>query len=164
MSRGKAFESELKKSLEAAGCLAHRIKDSVIWNGRVMVGQETPADLYCFSNVSGTLSVSLIECKAVNGKSIPFDRVEQHQLDSLLAFESYDENCHGFVAVNFYDKENVRKFNVAYMINIRVWQEYAEHSDRKSLPLSSCVSDSRIIECPRAAKSMFDMSAWVKFI
>lgn len=161
MSRGKAFESELKKSLEKAGCLAHRIKDSVIWNGKAMVGQETPADLYCFSNVSGRLSASLIECKAVNGKSIPFDRVKQHQLESLVAFESYDANCHGFVAINFYDKDNVRKFNVAYMVNVSTWREYERGSDRKSLPLSDCESDPRIIECPRASGSMFDMSEWV---
>lgn len=164
MSRGKAFESELKKSLEKAGCLAHRIKDSVIWNGKVMVGQETPADLYCFSNVSGKLSVNLIECKAVSGKSIPFDRVKQHQLNSLLEFEAYDEDCHGFIAVDFYDKENVRKFNVCYMIGIDVWQEYIGHSDRKSLPVAACDSDPRIIECPRVSGGVFDMSEWVSVL
>lgn len=158
MSRGKTFESELKKSLESAGCLAHRIKDSVIWNGKAMVGQETPADLYFFSNVSGRFSASLVECKAESGKSISFDRVKQHQRDSLLAFDEYDRDCHGFVAINFYDKDNPRSFNVCYFVPIKTWVGLGESLDRKSLPISECENCFQIIKCPRTAGSKFDVS------
>ena len=102
----------------------------------------------------------MIEAKAVSGKSLPFSRLETHQKEALVGFDAFHDNAHGWVAANFYDSTNIRKFNWCYMIPIDVWNEYETSGERKSLSLKQCQEDERIIECPRAPGSMYDMSNW----
>jgi penicillin-binding protein-related factor A (putative recombinase) len=157
-NRGKTFEQELRRSMTAVGLLVHRISDAVSWNGCQMVGAPTPGDFYAFGNSDG-LSASLVEAKAVNGKSLPFNRLEQHQFESLMLFDSFEEKTHGYVAINFYDADDIRHFNKCFMVPIGLWADEMS-GDRKSLPMSRCEEDDEVMECPRVAGSMYDMAGW----
>lgn len=160
-SRGKVFEQELRLSMEAAGLLVHRICDAVNWDGHRMVGAPTPGDFYAFGTAGGTrLSASLVEAKAVNGPSLPFARLEGHQRESLEGFEALHPDAHGWVAVNFYDADDIRHHNRCFMIPIQTWDAMLVADERKSVPLSACEADATITECPRAAASTYDMSEW----
>ena len=160
-SRGKKFEQELRLSMEAAGLMVHRISNAVSWDGHRMVGAPTPGDFYAFGTDSkGSLTVSLIEAKAVNGNSLPFSRLEKHQLDSLNEFDSLSDDVHGWVAVNFYDAEDIRHHNRCFMIPVSAWNGMMRSGERRSVPISACESDDSTVECPRAAASTYDMREW----
>lgn len=160
--RGKVFEGELKRSMENAGVYVERIPDKVFWNGHRMAGEQTPADFVMFAPVGDRVHGLMVEAKAVGGKSIPFDRLQPHQAAALDAFGSHHRDMHGYVAVNYYDKANVKRFNELYMVPFEVWRGYEEAGERKSLALSQCEDDPRIVMCPRAKGSVYDMSPFVE--
>ena len=77
-------------------------------------------------------------------------------------FESFHDDAKGYIAVNFYDADNLRNRNRCFMVPIRVWDEYVGKGDRKSLPMDSCVDDERIIECRRVKGSIYDVYGWLE--
>lgn len=158
-NRGKVFETELRFSLEHVGMLVERIPDAVYWTGNRIASRQTPSDFHAYKSATN-LECFMIEAKAVSGKSLPFNRLEEHQGKALRDFDNFHKNAHGYIAVNFYDGHNIRKFNRCFMIPIDVWDEYESSNERKSLPLKSCEDDQRIIECPRAPGSIYDMGVW----
>lgn len=159
-SPGKRFERELKASMELAGFMVERIPDGVYWDGRRMASNRTPADFHAWIAGSSLKSL-MIEAKASGSGRFEFSRLESHQMESLAKFESIHKDALGYVALNFYDPANLRVMNRCYMVPINVWVEYAQSSERKSLPLSACEEDGRIIFCPRMKGSMYDMSGFV---
>lgn len=157
--RGKAFERELKESMEAAGLMVERIPDNTYWNGARMVSKQTPADFHAYKS-SESLVCLMVEAKATSTKRIDFARLEPHQEEALAGFERFHRDAHGFVAVNFYDNVSIRRLNRCFMVPIGVWEEYKGLCGRKSLSLAQCEEDPLIEECPRAAGSVYDMSSW----
>lgn len=160
-NRGKSFEKELKESVGLAGGYVSRIPDKVYWNGHRMASEQTPSDFLMYVP-KDRLHGLMVEAKAVGGKSLPFDRLQPHQLAALEEFDSFHEDMHGYVAVDFYDRANVRKFNECYMVPVAVWSEYAASGERKSLSLQQCSDDPRISKCRRAKGSVYDMSEFVE--
>lgn len=152
MSRGKAFEADFKRSLDARGAYVHRINDAVSWNGRKMVGAKTPADfIVWWPNAEHTESV-MAECKAINGKSLPFDRLQPHQLEALKVFDGFAQDTHGVVAINFYDSSN-RSFNHCFVVPVDIWvQLQNEEGHNKSISYKECVHNEAIVELPRAPR------------
>ena len=145
--------------MEQEGLLVERIPDAVYWTGKRIASRQTPSDFHAYKAATN-LECFMIEAKAVSGKSLPFARLEPHQKKALEDFDKFHANAHGWVAVNFYDGSNIRKFNRCYMIPIDVWNEYEDSGERKSLPIQACDDDERIVECPRAPGSMYFMSNW----
>lgn len=158
-NRGKAFENELRVSMETAGLYVERIPDALFWTGERIASRQTPSDFHAYKAATN-LECFMIEAKAVSGKSLPFNRLEPHQREALISFNNFHANAHGYVAANFYDGNNLRNYNKCYMIPIDVWAEYEGGSERKSLPVKACEDDPRIIECPRAPGSIYDMNNW----
>lgn len=158
---GKVFEKSFQKSVESQGHKAFRITDAMYSLGNGAVGaQPSLADFWVFLLGDGFVSVVLAECKAVSGKSLPFNRLAEHQFNALLDVEGMHETSHGVIPVNFYDKDDVRKCNRLFVVPVDVWKEYVESGSRKSLPISACEDDVRIIECKRVG-SIWDVSPWV---
>lgn len=150
MSRGKNFEADFKRSLEDRGAYVHRINDAVSWNGRKMVGAKTPADFIVWWPRKGSTDSIMVECKAVSGTRIPFDRVQSHQAEALTAFDGYASDTHGVVAVNFYDPSN-RSFNHCFIIPIGAWMHLKDADGHaKSLSYKECVHSKDIFELPKA--------------
>lgn len=158
-NRGKDFEKEFRGSLEAVDMLVERIPDKIYWTGHRIASEESIADFFAFKHGEKVVPL-LIECKATSTRRIDFSALKDHQKDALVGFNEFHADSKGYVAVNFYDKVSIRRFNVCYMIPIDVWVEYLENSDRKSIPISACEDDERIIECPRCKGSIYNMAKW----
>ena len=162
---GKVFEADVRKSLSVFDNVhVDRIHDSVTWGGHGMIGSPTPGDFWIFKRNGEQLPIVLLEAKATSTRRLDFSRVEDHQRDSLAEMDSFHRRSSGWIAVNFYDPNDIRHMNRCFMIPIVVWDEYAAKGDRKSIALSSCEEDKRIIECPRVKGSIFNMSAWLKVV
>lgn len=161
---GKRFEQWLKDSMESVGMYVMRIPDKVIWTGRQMVGEETPADFsaYYAESHDGEIHCLLVEAKACSQHRIPFDRLKPHQVDALRKFDDMHENMHGIVALNFYDSANIRRLNVCFFVPIGVWLEYRDKPGAmKSLSHEECSGDERITLCQRSG-ALFDMSRLIR--
>ena len=100
MNPGKRFEQKFMDSFEPHAYVL-RIPDNVYMCGNRLMGNESEAD---FLVVTGT-DAYLIECKATCGESLQFRSVKEHQEVSLVEFDDIGERSHGFLAVEFYDKE-----------------------------------------------------------
>jgi hypothetical protein len=160
---GKTFEGQFRKSMEEYAWVL-RIPDAVfLMAGGGTASAKTPADFVVVVPKSDVIHFMLVECKAIGGISIPFDRLDEHQNGYLTKVEGIHPHCHGLVAINFYG-EDVRLVNRLFMVPIEVWNEYATRGDRKSLPVSSCELDPRIIECPRVKGSIWEVSQYIAYM
>lgn len=158
--RGKAFEVELRKSMEAAGLYVHRISDSMGFNGYRVVSTPTPGDFFSFKG-GDTLSCALVEAKATSTGRLDFSRIEQHQKDSLVEFDALSARSSGWVAINFYDKDNIRSLNRCFMVPIsEVVRLEAADGGPRSISLGTCELLEQAIECERVKGSMYDMGRW----
>lgn len=155
---GKVFERELLASFERSGFRAHRITDKTFWAGNRMLSSESEADFWVFG-ASESLSAALVEAKAVCSRSLPLERLQEHQRAALLDFERFHERAHGFVAVNFYDKDDKRSFNVAFLVPIDTWVRFEQTMagfGRKSIPYAAFEDEPSVIKCPRIKGQMYD--------
>lgn len=143
--RGKAFERELRDAFERAGYLVHRNQDSMTNRGNV---SKSLPDLTAFRKAEA--DVLLIECKAVKGVSIAFDRLGEHQENDLHAFEvSLPTYGWAYIAVNFYDgQRGPKRLHRCFLVPLDVWREYRRLGGRKSLPLAAIENDRRVLELP----------------
>ena len=130
MKPGKRFEAKFR---EAVGRHAFvlRIPDAVRVVGGRTIGAETEAD---FLVVDGTDSY-LVECKAVNRPRLDFYNVKPHQEEALAGFDAIGDRSHGFLAVEFYDREGYRKPHRMFLLPISEWLRYKAESGRKSMPV-----------------------------
>ena len=128
MSRGKSFERDIKQAFERAGYLAYRNHDAMIGKGKSSV--PSLPDLWAM-HPSG--DVLLIEAKVVKGKSLPFNRLADHQHAHLSKFDDHSLSFYGFVAAMYYG-DNPR-WKRAFLIHIKNWEYSRRHIGRKSLPL-----------------------------
>lgn len=155
---GKIFERELFASLQKSGFRVSRITDKTFWAGNRMMSSESEADFWVFG-AAERLSVALVEAKSVSAKSLPLDRLQEHQESALVGYDSYHGDCHGFVAVNFYDKNDKRGFNTAFLIPIKTWMGFKRKMEalgRKSIPLAAFEEEPSVIKCPRIKGQMYD--------
>ena len=128
--------------------------------GVAMASKKSMADFFWF--LTDPLRVCLVEAKACGEKRIEFARLQPHQRDALLDFKRLDKHTFGYVAVNIYDSENIRKVNRLFMVPVDVWVSLEEVGDRKSIPLKTLEEHEEIIECPRDVGSKWDMESFVK--
>lgn len=91
----------------------------------------TPADILIHSSELD----ALVECKAVNNTSIPFDRLAPHQEQALLEYSASAPCSVGLVCVLFYGKQ--RRAGFAIPVEKWCWYRDEIHFDRKSLPLTT---------------------------
>ena len=159
---GKRFEAKLASSLELAGLHVMRIPDKVYWTGKRLVSEETPADfLACWApRYDGELHQFLIEAKACSKHRLPYDKLQGHQHDALVDYDSLHENSHGIVAVNYYDHISISRMDVCFMVPISVWDEHAAGS-MKSLSHEECLEDDRIILCQKVQGGTYGMERWL---
>lgn len=155
---GKVFERELKASFERSGFRAHRITDKMFWAGNRAMSSESEADFWIF-RATESLSAALVEAKAVSARSLPIDRLQGHQKAALVDFDAYHGSCHAFVAVNFYDKDDKRSFNTAFLVPIGTWLDFERKMEafgRKSIPYAAFEDEPSVIKCPRIKGQMYD--------
>jgi len=89
-----------------------------------LTGTKTPADFWSLRNGTSFLW----ECKHTINKSLPFDRISQHQYEALR--QHYNEGGESYLVIGFNNEE-------AYAIHINEWdwlKEKFENKGRKSLP------------------------------
>ena len=129
---GKRFEKKFREAMEPHGFVL-RIPNSVQPCGGRLVGSETEAD---FLVATGEDSY-LVECKASNRPRLDFYNVKEHQEESLAEFDAMGPRCHGFLAVEFYDKETYRRAHRMFLLPIRKWLGFKADSERKSMPVSA---------------------------
>lgn len=129
---GKRFEQKFREAMEPHAYVL-RIPDSVRFVGGHMIGEETDAD---FLVVTGEDSY-LVECKAANRPRLDYGNVKPHQEEALSDFDAIGERCHGFLAVEFYDKEGYRKPHRMFLLPIGEWLGFKSGSSRSSMPLSA---------------------------
>lgn len=120
-ARGKMFEADLLASLANIGAWVERFPDKLIHRGRDLpaISVEGPPDLVALWRGAALH----IECKAVNiqnARSIRFDRVKPHQLDSLLRFAG--AGGHAYVAVLWYGRTNKSPDTRCALIPALVWE------------------------------------------
>lgn len=129
---GKRFEQKFRECMEPHAYVL-RIPDNVHFVGNHMISDETDAD---FLVVTGDDSF-LVECKATNQRSLNYVNVKAHQESALADFDAIGERCHGFLAVEFYDREGYRKPHRMFLLPIRKWLGFKADSERKSMPVSA---------------------------
>ena len=150
MKPGKRFEEKFRLAMEPHGYVL-RIPDNVHMSGGRIVGTETDAD---FMVQTGDGSY-LVECKATNRPRLEFYNVKDHQERALSDFDAMGERCHGFLAVEFYDREGYRKPHRMFLLPIWRWVAYKEGSGRKSMPLSAF--EEQAVELPyKGSAYVFD--------
>lgn len=155
---GKTFEKELKASFEHSGLHPYRITDKTYWAGNRMMSAESEADFWVFG-AAESLSAAMVEAKAVSARSLPLNRLQEHQRAALLHFDGLHEHSHGFVAVNFYDKDDKRSFNTAFLVPIETWVRFEGMMmsfGRKSIPYAAFEDEPTVIKCPRIKGQMYD--------
>lgn len=129
---GKRFEQKFREAMEPYAYVL-RIPDSVRFVGGRMVGEETDAD-FLVINGSGSY---LVECKAVNRPRLDYGNVKPHQEAALSEFDAIGEHCHGFLAVEFYDRCGYFKPHRMFLLPVSEWIDFKATSPRKSMPLSA---------------------------
>lgn len=133
MNPGKRFEQKFREAVERNG-MTIRIADKLIPKGDHVISEQSEADFLVAQNGE----IFLIECKATCAKSLPFEKVQEHQEDSLLEFSDQGEHTHGILAVEFYEKSTrYGSGNNCYLLPIEAWFGFKKITDRKSMPLSA---------------------------
>jgi len=124
---GKKFEEDFIKSVPD-GCDITRLKDAGGWsnatNTRFTISN--PCDFIIWSDK--TRALYKLELKSVQGKSLPFSSIKEHQLNGLL--DSAAKNVIAVFVVNF------RAVNETYYIPAKQMQATIIASTRKSLSLA----------------------------
>ena len=129
---GKRFEQKFRECMEPHAYVM-RIPDNVHFVGGHMISDETDAD---FLVVTADDSF-LVECKATNQRSLSYGNVKEHQEIALADFDAIGERCHGFLAVEFYDRDGYRRAHRMFLLPIRRWLGFKAGSGRKSMPVSA---------------------------
>lgn len=129
---GKRFEEKFRRAMEPHAWVL-RIPDNVHMAGSRLIGSETEAD---FIVVTGSDSY-LVECKAANRPRLDYGNVKEHQESALAEFDAIGEHCHGFLAVEFYDKAGYRRPHRMFLLPIGRWVWYKAVSGRKSMPVET---------------------------
>lgn len=105
----------------------HKFADAMYKPG---MSAESPPDLISVSSLDRV--ARLIECKVVKGKSLPFDRLAEHQRKALTFFPG-----EAYVAILYYNgKRGKERLAKAYLVPIWHWSVIKTTLKRKSLPLS----------------------------
>lgn len=137
MSAGKRFEGQVLRSLRhhLPQSWSHRNTDAMTGNGRISV--QSPPDIITVDSKCNLL----IECKAVKGTSLPFNRLADHQKEHLIAFDDTRHDSFGVVAILHYNglRGKERKYD-CYLLPIQEWCSLERALDRKSLPLAAPVA------------------------
>lgn len=132
MNAGKRFEEKFRLTMEPHAYVM-RIPDSMTLRGGRLIGTDTAADFL----VATSDDSYLVECKATNRPRLEFHNVKEHQEESLAEFDALGGRCHGFLAVEFYDREGYRKPHRMFLLPIGRWLAYRAESGRKSMPISA---------------------------
>lgn len=142
---GKEFEPRVKRGLESLGGWTARFTDTVNVgpDGRMKrtAGAITPPD---FIHINKAFDL-LIECKAQRyqeetggpgSKSFAFDRVEDHQLRDLAAFNAVSRKRHfGCIAILWWNgKQGKGRIYRAWLIPVTEFLQEAVTCGRKSVP------------------------------
>ena len=153
LDSGKRFESWwCASAAQVEDTIVYRIPDKVYVDRRTnsLRSTQSEADFFWF----GKNWTKIVECKASAGKSISFSALKEHQEESLLKFSEYMD---AIVAVNLYNADNVKISNRLFHVPIKVWVEYKNELDRKSLPLQVLEDDDEIIEFKRIKGSIWNL-------
>lgn len=130
MSVGKRFEYTLLKQLrhDYPGSYIERNVDRLYGRGNYSV--KSPPDIIantpCFD--------ALIECKAVKGQSLPFNRLSLHQLHYLEQYHNISDRHLGLIAVLYYNGQRGKgRVHDAWLIPVTYWTQYESRYPRKSI-------------------------------
>ena len=99
-NRGKQFEKVAREQLEKAGYFVIRLQDPM--GG--FAGVSNPCDLVAYNG----LSLYLIECKAVHGKTLNFkSHIRPNQLNGMCTALEKQENIYAGFLVWFIDYDRI---------------------------------------------------------
>lgn len=98
------------------------------------LGHASLPDIVCFTKYGHAL---LIEAKSTRGKSLPWDRLQPHQLEHLLDAYRLHPNFHAFIAVLFDDRKRTKdRHRRAFMVPVMRWEQARLTSGRLSLSVA----------------------------
>jgi len=124
---GKDFETDFIQSVPKR-CDVTRLKDAGGWSDatNMRFTSKNPCDFIVWS--AKTKRMYKFELKSVQGKSLPFANIKQHQLESLC--ESRNKGVCSLFVVNF------RGTDATYLIKPSTIEACMENGVRKSLSLA----------------------------
>lgn len=131
VSTGKRLETKFRNAFSPYGYVL-RIPDKVYFDKGCTYSEKTDAD-FLIATKDG---VYLIECKATQNKSLPFNNIADHQIEALSKFDDIAPFTHGFLAVEFYHKDGYRLPHRLFLLPIKVFNAYKAQTNRKSIPIS----------------------------
>lgn len=136
MSVGKRFEYQVRNAFRSKypDAFVERQTDRMY---AASASQGSPPDLLVNANHANYL----IECKAVKGKSLAFNRLGSSQLEYLSRYESIGDRHSGFIAVLFYNGQlGARRMYCSWLVPIQYWIDYRDRRPRKSLAMKDLES------------------------
>ena len=124
---GKQFEKDFIGSVPKR-CDITRLKDGAGWSdaSNVRFTSNNPCDFIVWS--AKTKRMYKFELKSIQGKSLPFANIKQHQLDSLC--DSRNKGVWSLFVVNY------RAVEETYLVKPETIEACMENGVRKSLSLA----------------------------
>jgi len=119
---GKDFEQDIRASFPS-DCFVERYKDDTAG----FHGVHNPADFRVYKYPY----TYLIECKSHKGKSLPFAKIGEKQLEAMLRAVNYP-GIYGIYLINF------RELEETYWIAAVYIDQYIKSGERKSIPVDFC--------------------------
>ena len=122
INEGKKFEQDVRNSIPP-DCYVERYKDDTAG----FYGVHNPADYRVYKYPY----TYLIECKSIKGKSLPFAKIRDKQLEAMLKAVRFPGVYCGFI-INF------RELEETYWIPAVFVDQYIKNEKRKSIPVDFC--------------------------
>jgi penicillin-binding protein-related factor A (putative recombinase) len=119
---GKLFEEEFQTSCKEQKIWFFRVRDV---NPMALKSNfKTPENPYdCLFYKEGYLFPS--ELKSTKGKSLPFKNIKNHQIESLISSNTYDDRIIPGFIINFSDLER------SFFLHINDFMDYFEHAQNE---------------------------------
>lgn len=136
---GHIFEKQIvdgfRRAYEMSWC--HKNPQVNMGDKAQMVKVKSPPDIIVVAPGFNLL----IEAKATKQPSIRFDRVREHQIEHLRAFDDTRPDSFGLVAVLRYNgKKGKERIYESWLIPVGEWLSLEASLDRKSLPLGGVIA------------------------
>ena len=91
------------------------------------------------------------ELKHINGKSLPFENIRDHQMAGLLKHKHRGGGQSYFI-IGFKNNKRVK----IYAVDIDIVAKYRRNAKRKSIPIKYCDEFGRLIKNKKDLKDIFD--------
>ena len=144
---GKVFEEEIKASFPK-DFYVERYKDIP----DKFRGVNNPADFWIYKYPL----LFLLELKSHKGKSIPFDKIRDNQVERMHEAVAWFEGIYGGFLFNFRDLEET------YYVPVAPVYKFMKTAERKSIPVEWCREvGTKIDQKKKKVRYTYDLESWL---